>query len=67
VGSLLTEVGDSADEPFLHELCPEAVELNTIAQVRPKELCAEVLRGEYPLLFTSSLGTAKCAPYEIEL
>jgi len=29
--------------------------------------CAEELREEYPLLFTSSVGTAKCAPYQIEL
>ena len=27
----------------------------------------EALRGEYPLMFTSSVGTAKCATYEIEL
>ena len=67
VGSFVTEVGDSGSEPFLHELCMKAGELNTIAQARPKELCAEVLKGEYPLLFSSSVGTAMCAPYEIEL
>ena len=26
-----------------------------------------MLRGEYPLFFTLSVGTAKCAPYEIKL
>ena len=67
MGSFVTEVGDSGNEPFLHELCMKAVELTTIAQVRTKDLCAEALRGEYPLLFTSSVGTAKCATYEIEL
>jgi len=45
----------------------KVAELNSIAHVRPKELCAEVLREEYPHLFSSSVGTARCAPYEIEL
>ena len=38
VGSFLTQVGDEGEEPFLQELCSNAVELNTIAQLRPKEL-----------------------------
>ena len=36
VGSFVTEINDSGSEPFLHELCMKAGELNTIAQVRPK-------------------------------
>ena len=40
VGSFLTEVGISGDEPFLLELCMKAVELTTIAQVQTKDLCA---------------------------
>ena len=51
----------------MQELCSNAVELNTIAQLRPKELRAETLREEFPRLFTSTLGTANCAPYYIEL
>jgi len=43
------------------------VELNTIAQLRPKELRADTLKEEYPRLFSSTLGTANCAPYYIEL
>ena len=54
-------------EPFLHQLCMTVSDLNSIAHVRPKQLCAETLREEYPRLFTSSVGTATCTPYEIEL
>jgi hypothetical protein len=46
VGSFLTDIVDGGEEPFLHELCTKAVELNSIARVRPKELCAEILREE---------------------
>jgi hypothetical protein len=66
VGAFDIDVGNQED-PFLRELCISAAELTTMAQVRPQELWAETLRGEYPDLFSSSLGTAKCAPYEIEL
>jgi hypothetical protein len=58
-------VGDC--EPFLHQLCVSVSDLNSVAHVRPKELCAETLREEYPRLFTSSVGTATCMPYVIEL
>jgi len=67
VGSFMTSSNDGGEEPFLNELCIKAVEMNTIARIRPKELCAEALREEYPLVFTSSVGTAKCTPYQIEL
>jgi hypothetical protein len=33
----------------------------------PPELTIESLLGQFPTLFTSDVGTAKCAPYEIEL
>jgi len=42
-------------------------DLNSVAHVRPKQLCTETLREEYPRLFTSSVGTATCTPYVIEL
>ena len=67
VGSFSVDTTDEGEEPFLHELCTMAMGLNSIAQARPEELNAEVLRDEYPQLFTSSLGTAKCTPYQIEL
>ena len=67
VGSFMTKSDNGGEEPFLNELCIKAKEMSTIAQVRPKELCAETLREEYPLVFSSSVGTAKCTPYQIEL
>ena len=67
VGSFLTKASEESEEPFLQELCGQVVELNTIAQLRPKELRAETLREEYPRLFTSTLDTASCTPYNIEL
>ena len=66
VGSLMVKRDINGEEPFLNELCIKGNEMNTIAQSRPRELCAEALKEEYPLVF-SSLGTAKCTPYEIEL
>ena len=60
MGSFSADISDGKEEPFLHELCTMAVELNSIAHVRLKELNAELLRDEYPQLFTSSLATAKC-------
>ena len=67
VGSFSVGTTDEGQEPFLYELCTMAMGLSSIAQVRPEELNPEVLRDEYPQLFTSSLGTAKCTPYQIEL
>ena len=42
-------------------------DLNSVEHVRPKQLCAETLREEYPRSFTSSVGTATSTPYVIEL
>ena len=67
VGSFMAQGDDGGQEPFLNELCIAAKEMSTIAQIRPRELSAESLREEYPLVFSSTLGTAKCAPYQIEL
>ena len=54
-------------EPFLQELCVKVADLSSVAHVRPKQLCEELLREKYPRLFSSSVGTAKCVPYENEL
>ena len=45
VGSFVTEVGDSGNEPFLHKLCMKAVELTTIAQVRTKDFVCRGVEG----------------------
>ena len=67
MGAFDIDINCNQEHPFLSELCVSAAELTAIAQVRPPELRAETLKKEYPDLFSSSLGTAKCAPYEIEL
>jgi len=67
VGAFDTDIDCNQEDPFLKELCISAAEVTTMAQVWPQELWAETLRAEYPDLFSSSLGTVKCAPYEIEL
>jgi len=67
VGTFGADMFGNEEDAFLRELCVNATQLTTLAHVRPRELCAEALQEEYPNLFSSSLGTAKCMPYEIEL
>jgi len=67
VGSFSPPICGERNEPFLQQLCVEATELTTIAQVRPTDLWADVLMTEFPHFFSSSLRTAKCVPYDIEL
>jgi len=67
VGIFGTDMFVNEEDPFLRDLCVNAARLTAVAHVRPSVLCAEVLEEEYPSLFSSSLGTAKCTPYEIEL
>jgi hypothetical protein len=53
--------------PFLQQLSTEAAELMSLAQLCPESLSREALMKGFPLLFSTSLGTAKCAPYDIKL
>jgi len=62
-----TDIFGNVEDPFFRDLCVNAARFTTLGHVRPRELCAEVLQEEYSSLFSSSLGTAKCTPYEIEL
>jgi hypothetical protein len=61
--------GDSGtgSEPFLQQLCTEVAELSSLAKLCPENLSREALTAEFPCLFSTSLGTAKCVPYDIEL
>ena len=67
VGAFDIDIDCNQEDPFLKELFVSYAGLTTIAEVRPQELWAEPLKGEYPALYSSSLGTAKCVPYEIDL
>jgi hypothetical protein len=53
--------------PFLQQLSAEAAELTSLTQLCPENLTREALGQRFPQLFSASLGTAKCAPYDIEL
>ena len=61
-----SECGEGS-EPFLQQLRLDAAELTTITQVHPEDLSRKVLMNEFPHLFSLSLSTAKCAPYDTEL
>ena len=67
VESFSTGELEEGNEPFLQHLCVEVADIITVAQARPKDLDRDVLMTEFPPLFSSSLGTAKCTPYDIEL
>jgi hypothetical protein len=57
----------TGSEPFLQQLCTEATEMISLAKLCPENLSREALMAEFPRLFSTSLGTAKCVPYEIEV
>jgi transposase InsO family protein len=54
-------------EPFLHNLCQEALNAATVSGVWPSGVNSKSIVAEFPAVFSSTLGTAKCTPYEIEL
>ena len=66
-GRFPPEESENRNEPFLQHLCAETVNLTTITPAHPKGLERDALLAEFPSLFSSSLGTAKCTPYDIEL
>ena len=52
VFSFVVENPVSEYEPFLQELWVKVAELSSVAHVRPKQLCEELLREKYPRLFS---------------
>jgi hypothetical protein len=67
VGSFSAKGSDNRDEPFLQVLCTEASDITTFPSAQQIGLERDALVAEFPSLFSSSLGTAKCTPYDIEL
>jgi len=45
----------------------EVVDYNACQQNHPSDLRPDILMKEFPSLFSSSLGIAKCNPYDVEL
>jgi hypothetical protein len=67
IGSFSPTNSEEGEEPFLQGLCADIFNLTTVAETRPKGLEWDSLKAEFSPLFSSSLGTAKCIPYDIEL
>ena len=55
--------GDS----FLHTLCEEASAMATMPEIWPRGVSSKSTMDEFPELFSSTLGTAKGVPLEIDL
>jgi len=55
--------GDS----FLHNLCEEASAMATMPEIWPRGVSSKSIMDEFPELFSSTLGMAKCVPLEIDL
>jgi hypothetical protein len=66
-GKFLTYTRNESNEPFLQALCEEAVKMGGSSINWPAGVRAQSIIEEFPALFSSDLGTADRAPYEIEL
>ena len=62
-GTFSLENFDVGYEVYLQHLCEEAL----VSEVWPSDVSSSSLVAEFPALFSSTLGTANCAPHEIEL
>jgi hypothetical protein len=58
---------DPEGEPYLQTLSAEVSELMTESGRWPRAIDLTSVVTEFPALFSSTLGAANCAPYEIEL
>jgi len=67
VGSFGPGVFQEDSDPYFRQLCDEAAGLLTAMKTRPSDLDCSKLKREFPSLFSTTLGVAKCAPYEIKL
>jgi len=67
VGSFSPGAFQEVSDPYFRQLCDEAAGLLTAMMTRPSNLNCSKLKTEFPFLFSTTLGVAKCAPYEIEL
>ena len=63
-GNRTEEVGDGQ---YLRNVAAQVSEENDSQGGRSNDLTVESFSAEFPTLFSSTLGTANCAPYEIEL
>jgi hypothetical protein len=67
IGSLSGRDSTRENEGWLQSLCDQAIETTEVPEVWPSGITPESIVAEFPALFSSGLGTAACAPYEIEM
>jgi len=67
VGSCLNAESLENHDVFLQHLCGEVVWCNARPLNHPSDLSPEILMEDFPSLFSSSLGIAKCNMYHIKL
>lgn len=58
---------DVGEEVYLQNLCEESLKMAPVSEVWTIEVSSSSLVADFPALFSSTLGTATCTPYEIEL
>jgi hypothetical protein len=56
-----------AADDYFQQLSSEAKLVKNLSTVFPDENLLEDLLGDNPALYSAGIGTAKCAPYEIDL
>ena len=66
-GPLSPEPSREEQDSVLRRMCAEMVDLSAVSRMGCKDLDREALKHEFSTLFSTSLGTARCAPYDIEL
>jgi hypothetical protein len=66
-GSLSVRDGTRENERWLQTLCHEALDETAVPEVWPCDVNSDFIVAEFPALFSSALGTAACAPNEIEV
>jgi hypothetical protein len=66
-GTFSLENLDVGDEVYLQHLCEEALKMALVSEVWPSDVSSSSLVAQFPAFFSSTLGMANCAPYEIEL
>jgi hypothetical protein len=67
VASFVVPKEDKEGEPYFQTLRKEAVKLTSLSEVRASGLNVNSIMTDFLALFSKTLGTANCAPYEAEL
>ena len=66
-GAFTLENKDVSDEVYLQHLCEEALKMASVLESWSDDVISSSLVAAFQGLFSCTLGTANCAPYEIEI